>query len=51
MKRRESVGVSSKTQRKSLSEMLVEQKFITPEQLGDALKLQQEQGGGSATSW
>jgi len=45
MKRRESEGVTSQTQRKSLGEMLVEQKFITHEQLGDVLKLQQEQGG------
>lgn len=45
MKRREYVGVTGKTQRKSLGEMLVEQKFITGEQLGDVLKLQQEQGG------
>lgn len=45
MKRREYMGVTGKTQRKSLGEMLVEQKFITVEQLGDVLKLQQKQGG------
>lgn len=45
MKRHEMVGVTSKTQRKKLGEMLVEQKFITGEQLDDALKLQQMQGG------
>ena len=45
MKARESVEVTGKTPRKSLGEMLVEQKFITGEQLDDALKLQQVQGG------
>jgi len=45
MKRHEMVRVTSKTQRKSLGEMLVEQKFITGEQLDDALNLQQMQGG------
>ena len=44
MKRYESVGVASKTQRRSLGEMLVEQNFITGEQLDDALQLQQMQG-------
>ena len=45
MKRQESVVVASKIPRKSLGEILVEQKFITGEQLEDALKLQQSQGG------
>ncbi|MBA7624071.1 hypothetical protein ES703_31475 [subsurface metagenome] len=44
MKRQESAVVTSQTQRKSLGEMLVEQKLITGEQLENALQLQQTQG-------
>jgi general secretion pathway protein E len=45
MKRRDSAGFISQTQRRSLGEMLVEQKFITGEQLEDALRVQHEHGG------
>jgi len=45
MKRQESKGVITKIQRKSLGEILVEQRFITAEQLEEALQLQQIQKG------
>ncbi len=45
MKRPESMVVASKIQRKGLGEILVEQRFITEEQLEEALKVQQQQGG------
>jgi len=45
MKRPESRGVSSKAPRKSLGEILVAQRFITAEQMEEALQLQQSQGG------
>ena len=45
MKKPESSESSGKTLRKSLGGILVEQRFITDEQLDDALKLQQMQGG------
>jgi type II secretory ATPase GspE/PulE/Tfp pilus assembly ATPase PilB-like protein len=45
MKGREAAALTSQTPRKSLGEMLVEQEFITAEQLEDALKRQQRQGG------
>jgi type II secretory ATPase GspE/PulE/Tfp pilus assembly ATPase PilB-like protein len=45
MKRLDSRGVTSKLQRKSLGEILVEQRFITAEQMEEALQLQQSQGG------
>ena len=45
MKRQEPKGVITRTQRKSLGEILVEQRFITAEQLEEALQLQQIQKG------
>ncbi len=45
MKRQESTIVASKTQRKSLGEILVEQRFVTEAQVEEALKLQQHRGG------
>ena len=45
MKKPESSEATGKTLRKSLGGILVEQRFITDEQLDDALKLQQMQGG------
>jgi general secretion pathway protein E len=45
MKRQEPKGVITRIQRKSLGEILVEQRFITAEQLEEALQLQQIQKG------
>jgi general secretion pathway protein E len=45
MKRQESMTLAAKIPRKSLGEILVAQRFITEEQLAEALERQQSQGG------